>query len=699
LPPCQPPSQKSREKALYLPSAKQNLSLRRFLESQIQRSRGNDSFVLPEELFGAFQTASLDVNGATCSGYSDKGHGVEAEAAVDLTALSVFPVPGVTCEVSAGAGGARASRSMLVMRRMPRHLAGYATGPSLGFFQFEGKRWQASAKVGVEFAISPPSLIQDALKKSSGAEAEYTGQGEDDPATLSLELEVSAQMTAGAKAEYLWASAKAPSFYESSMDSGLQKQFVELMPEWRREEVKEEAARFLIMVSQNVRSDGWTVAPEKRAAIPGVRSAYSSEELLTQLGNVVAGPYSQRAQYLKTRLQAFQKTEKAALKQHARNWLTTLGVQPPDSLTGNVSSEEWQTAINHALLRISANTPNGRAWHESGSELINRLKLFSQSTPDQTAVSARQGLAYFSLFSLGGEVAVGVEAMAKLRGKATAGAEVGGRLSRSQFRFQCFAELARHSNSPLIQTQDVCLVYKQVEAAASLQVKLPKFEREAGFSKTVFNAMQWSASIAQWIYPGRADVVALHPGSGYSLGVSVVYSRLTDSAARGTRSRYLARIAARLGVSMDTLAAFLRETPLFSDRIELPNDVLLLEASFATGRDANARVSATTPHFSLDSLIQKQMSQWFAEGRLRLQSITARYRSADMADNSKVRAFQLGFRGVAKVGIQLRAVEEAGTDSIIDLHRWWADPAFAHASNDPAGMYEQAVPPVALFHQ
>jgi hypothetical protein len=150
---------------------------------------------------------------------------------------------------------------------------------------------------------------------------------------------------------------------------------------------------------------------------------------------------------------------------------------------------------------------------------------------------------------------------------------------------------------------------------------------------------------------------------------------------------------------MDTLAAFLRETPLFGDRIELPNDVLLLEASFATGRDANAQVSATLPHFSLDSLIRKQMSQWFAEGKLRLQSITARYRSADMADNSKVRAFQLGVRGVAKVGIRLRAIDEAGMDSIIDLHRWWADPAFAHASNDPAGMYEQAVPPVALFHQ
>lgn len=686
-----------REKAFHLPSAKQNLSLRRFLESQIQRSRGNDSFVLPEELFGAFQTASLDVNGATCSGYSDKGHGVEVEAAVDLTALTVFPVPGVTCEVSAGAAGGRASRSMLVMRRMPRHLAGYATGPSLGFFQFAGKRWQASANVGVDFAISPPSLIQDALKKSSGAETVDTGQGEDDPATLSLELEVSAHMTAGGKAEYLWARAKSPDFYESSMDGDLQKQFVELMPEWRREEVKEEAARFLIMVSQNVRSDGWTLAPKKRPAIPGIRSAYSSEELLTQLGNVVAGPYSQRAQYLKTRLQAFQKTEKAALKQHARNWLTTLGEPPPDSLTGNVSSEEWQIAINSALQRISTNTPNGRAWHESGSELINRLKLFSQSTPDQTAASAREGLAYFSLFSMGGEVAVGVEAMAKLRGKATAGAAAAGRLSRSQFRFQCFAELVRHKDSPLIQTQDVCLVYKQVQVSGSAEATLPRITREVGFDKTVFNSMQWSGSIAQWIYPRRADVVALHPGSGYSLGVSVVYSRLADSA--GTRSPYLARIAARLGVSMDTLAAFLRETPLFSDRIELPNDVLLLEASFATGRDANAQVSATLPHFSLDSLIQKQMSQWFAEGKLRLQSITARYRSADMADNSKVRAFQLGVRGVAKVGIRLRAIDEAGMDSIIDLHRWWADPAFAHASNDPAGMYEQAVPPVALFHQ
>jgi hypothetical protein len=78
-----------------------------------------------------------------------------------------------------------------------------------------------------------------------------------------------------------------------------------------------------------------------------------------------------------------------------------------------------------------------------------------------------------------------------------------------------------------------------------------------------------------------------------------------------------------------------------------------------------------------------------------LQSITARYRIADLADTGRS-LFRLGFKVVAKLNIELRKVEEAGLDAVVDLDTWWTDPAWRHRTTDA---YEEAVPRVSLLHQ
>ena len=187
--------------------------------------------------------------------------------------------------------------------------------------------------------------------------------------------------------------------------------------------------------------------------------------------------------------------------------------------------------------------------------------------------------------------------------------------------------------------------------------------------------------------------------------MSLIYSRFVNTNDKGCEA-YLNNIATGLGVPPFQLRKFLSAMPFLSDpdeQFDLPNDVLLLEAAFVPRASQSIPLTAQKSGPSkLSSGLLKQFRQLHASpNAMSLQSITARYRTADFEDNSRTRAhFKLGIRKAVKLDIELRAVEEAGFDSIIDLGRWWADPGLAKiADKDPAAAFENAVPPVALFHQ
>lgn len=666
----------------------------------MQRARGDDSFVLPVELFEAFDVASLDVNGATCSGYSESGKGAEVNASGDLTTLVGFPVPGVTCEVGAKVSASRGNRSMLVLRRLPRAIANIGLGPSLGFFQFSGARWTAGAGASVELAVGPPDWVTEALTVGS----------EDGPEEISLNLEATAGLSASGAGELYSAIADSPDFFERSLDAKLQKQFAALMPEWQREEVKEECARFLSKASQECRN--LNLRAETRTAIPKVRGKYASEDLLAKLSAAAryGDPYAKPAAHLQAQLQAFQASEKHALKSRAANWLQAFG--PPQNVKN--ASKDLKNAIDSAMR--NARLPDYA--RESGveiSDLLSRWVDGSSESPNSVKMpDPLRGLAHFSLFSLGGEGSAGVEAQAKLKmASARTGASVAGRLKRTQFRFQCWSGIPTHPGTPLVQTQDVCLHYKQVEVTAEAVAKVPKFTRQYEGSRVVYNSLHWTASIAQWAYPGGAGgSIKLWPGSGFVIGMSMVYSRLLAKSAGPGRDAYLQNLARALGIERTDFDAFLSATPFLSnpnEALDLPGDVILLEAAFAPLENPPATLSPAKSFFkkqsssplALDTGVLKRMRIEQKRGRMPLQSISARYRTADFEDNSKTKlSFKLGLREVARVGITLRSMEEAGFDSVIDLSRWWADPRIdAEWHRSPQSAYDMAIPGVALFHQ
>ena len=360
-----------------------NKNLRRLLEGRLQRARGEGSFVLPLDLFDAFNTADMDVNGATCSGYSDSGLSVKVQAIADLTALTVFPCPGVTCEVNASLGGSRCPRLMLILRRMPRSM-----GPSLGFFQYEGVRWDIAAGAGVEFAIGPPDFISDQLKieVGEGKEAAEGEESDEGPEEIALELEASASANLKFGGQYFSAIAATPEFYERCRDGQLQRQFDALMPEWHRDEVKEQAVEFLNKIAANSGLGGghFSISPSTRLAIPGIRSKYATAELLRQLGNIKAGPFLRDAEWLKARLNAFQKSEKKQVKNAAIEWLGrhAPAVKTSGSFFGNIPSSTLQQAIAEALPRVT-----DQAELDAGRAITSQLSVYSGEKTDEEPIS------------------------------------------------------------------------------------------------------------------------------------------------------------------------------------------------------------------------------------------------------------------------------------------------------------------------
>ena len=83
-----------------------------------------------------------------------------------------------------------------------------------------------------------------------------------------------------------------------------------------------------------------------------------------------------------------------------------------------------------------------------------------------------------------------------------------------------------------------------------------------------------------------------------------------------------------------------------------------------------------------------------------LQAMRLRFRIQD-ADSNDSSGFNLGFKLFGQGGgVSLQTVDRAGSEGIVDLATVWMDPRIeALSRKDPAGVYEDAVPPVVLFCQ
>jgi hypothetical protein len=148
-----------------------------------------------------------------------------------------------------------------------------------------------------------------------------------------------------------------------------------------------------------------------------------------------------------------------------------------------------------------------------------------------------------------------------------------------------------------------------------------------------------------------------------------------------------------------------------------PTGAILLESAWAAPPEFKITLEPkTVDGITAWSVLKDQMSgavthEGYSHHGFKLQSITARYRIADLADESKD-LFKLGFSLGAGANIELRKVDQAGLDAVVEIDTYWLDPEYALLAGQagdaqekdrfivpPAEAYETAVPRVVLLHQ
>lgn len=240
--------------------------------------------------------------------------------------------------------------------------------------------------------------------------------------------------------------------------------------------------------------------------------------------------------------------------------------------------------------------------------------------------------------------------------------------------------------------------------------------------KRALNFMHYDSAVAVWMPPARDGsdkekvMVPLGTGTGWAFGTSADAPRLAKHYQRlvttGRLSGYFMGLAGCIGVTPAQLKEFLKGAgdmiEIFGEdaRREDPQvapDAFLIEATFAApdGREVEARwvegrwvLGPLSVLGTLrDALIPKLIDV------TRLQAIRLRYRRADAEAKARTR-FSLGFKYIVSVGIKYESIENAGSESIINLYTRWYNAASGNNDKlDMPAVYEAAVPQVALLHQ
>ena len=287
---------------------------------------------------------------------------------------------------------------------------------------------------------------------------------------------------------------------------------------------------------------------------------------------------------------------------------------------------------------------------------------------------------------------------------------VNGLIKRTVYRYQTYA-LNEAVDSTLIYTQDTAIVYRQAGMSATAKAKLvfvqpgKTITQPIDSSQFVANGLTYRSIGVYWLYPGASykDTVETQVGSGLSYGVSVnaadlmaVFSgidRINAAAQQGTElkltpfnQRLLGTLAGYLRIPRKTLGEFLAAIPAAKRKEWATMESLLIEASYSfkplfwptVWKDRGDR-----PVCELRGLWENDPFPFCAS----FDALRIRCRMADHRESAH--SFRLEGKFVAKLGITLSDVREAGTLSVLDLHTQF------YNGKD----HETAVPPVALFHQ
>jgi hypothetical protein len=392
-----------------------------------------------------------------------------------------------------------------------------------------------------------------------------------------------------------------------------------------------------------------------------------------------------------------------------------------------VKMSRWKTALDEAESLLALTADKRRAILEEIDHhlaTIRAFKEYDRAAPggDMVASGSAEllftGLCYLSLWGhspeVGAEARAGVEASALtfFSGEASAAASARKSWKWTHYRFQQYVKSRGGAGEGVLPcvviTQDTSIAYTQTVLAATATATLTGLGGKEKSAKKIYQAMSYQSSHVYWSHPagpgptGTVKVTSM-PGSGFAFGQSVMLGTLCEQgrAATPEARAYRTVVASTLNVTVAQLEEFLAQSWVVDAAGELPQDVILLEATFAAP-GVELRVDfeggqANRPVLEKDARDTVVAGARGAPGK-NLESLRIRYRIAD--DKETRTPFKLGIpAGPVKVGITLEAATRAGAHGIVDLDCYWfSDPT---RNTDPmmASRRDDTVPPVILLHQ
>ena len=287
---------------------------------------------------------------------------------------------------------------------------------------------------------------------------------------------------------------------------------------------------------------------------------------------------------------------------------------------------------------------------------------------------------------------------------------VSGQIKRTAYRYQTYS-LSEDYKRTLVYTQDTMLIYRQAVMAAGAATNLvslqpgKSYSGSAGYSKFVTNGMNYRSVGVYWLYPDRVNQpnVLTQMGSGLSYGVSVNsadllamlsgIAQIKSAAQTGQElkispryDRMLQTLAGYLRMSKKSLGEFLAAIPMAKQAGWATMESLLIEVSYSfkpLNLTTSWKPKGGVPVCELPGLWLQDPIPYCDN----FDAIRIRCRMADHRQSQH--SFRLQASYVADFGIVLSGIEEAGSESVLDLHT-----EFYNGKN-----HETAVPPVAIFYQ
>lgn len=652
--------------------AKTTASLYKLLESKALSNRADDGGsapLKPTEFFEAFRINGIDVNGQLSSAIAQRGAGIGIRISFNAGALILPSI--LTLEAGFSATASSSKARLIMLQRQQEQLyysnnQGYINEKPIALITLNGTVRELDLKVDLTLAISLPQFITQAVSELG-------------PEELGLALSASASITAsgGYKGTYMSLVGDNVSWYSALHKEGLAVAFNQSLGPGGLGDIMGDAANWLLNNSGlNIR--------EKKGLPSGV----------------------------------------VRLEKH--------------HITDKVRTSEWkydnlQSCLKSVQTYYRQNSTYAPAhYQETIDSYLNRLQ--SAKAPPTVTEDYRSNLNTLTLWAHKGEIGLGVKANVALTAtgagaQGEAGGGITGILKHTSYRLQTVS--APLFKNPVIATQDTVIDYRQVNLNYNAQTKANaatfKHEFNTAGEIPVYNMMTYRSAIAYWTYQPNLNQVACRYGSGVSFGISVTSQRLVQlvehlisgGSLNNKQTNLVNTIAAQLQVHPQDITEFLKTADILNGfNYKLQANALLVESNFQFITPSREIIPLTSVKIkakseSNASVLSPFLKTWinnkFMTGsreNIQLQSLRIRYRAADStlknADSNgpaitEKQFFKLGINFVKKLGIQLRKIDEAGNEGILDLHTAWLGGWGSQLTED--GRNEMAVPPVALIHQ